>query len=192
MKRWMAVAVMLLALVGCFGILDERRESIEYQDPGPHPTENMTYGNCSVVTHIDALTDKEAHGLSCANFETPTTASVRLLWDGEPIVNFEIESLFYSEPLIPVAFRIDKREVIRELWLWPGEGYALTLDRSVFDTLLDELPTAKRIVIEIGNEQAIIPLRGSATAVKDFRSRIGQPAKWPSSSDGTESRVNPY
>lgn len=194
MTRWLGMALVMMTLAGCGGAVGELRETAENRDlgfqptrrwdPGFQPTRRMAmegvahaegithHGNCFVLTDIDALTDKERHSLACGHHES--RASVALLGGDKPAVAFSVESMIHFEPLISVAYRIDKGEVRRGQWL-SYDNHALTSDRDVFDRLLAELPAAKRIVIQVGNEQAIIPLNGSAVAVKDFKSRTALP-----------------
>lgn len=168
MKRWIGIALVIAALpvgaaVQADDTVNERR-----------------YGNCYVSTHIDALTDEEAHTLSCTEVGALmirlTPIVVTLVWfgNGTAGVGFSAGLAFHLESHIDVAWRIDKGEVRTGIWLVSDTGFAGTKDRSVFDTLMDELPAGKRIVIKVGNEKAIISLDGSAAAVKDFRSRIAQ------------------
>ena len=170
MKRWIGTALAVLAVAG-FGS-STAAQALDRMNA-------QQYGNCHVSTVIDALTDKEGHSLTCSPSDPGSLTDllnpvgIGLLWvDGQPAVVFAAGLTFHLESHTDVAWRIDKGEVRRGNWLSSDAGGANTMDRDVFDTLLAELPAAKRIVIHVGNEQAIISLNGSAAAVKDFRSRI--------------------
>ena len=173
MKRWSGIALAVLAVAG-FGS-NAAAQALDWMN-------EQQYGNCYVFTVIDALTDKEGHTLACSASELGSLTDllnpvgIGLVWaDGQSGVAFTAGLTFHLESHIDVAWRIDKGEVRRGNWLSSDAGGAKTRARDVFDTLLAELPAEKRIVIQVGNEQAIISLNGSAAAVRDFRSRISLP-----------------
>ena len=169
MDRWIGIALAIAALAG--GAAVQADDMVNEQQ----------YGNCYVVTRIDALTDEETHHLVCAEtvaeMLTGTAIALSALKGGMGVVIFTVDDpMFHLQSHIDVAWRIDKGDVRTGNWLWSeaGGGGAVARDRSVFQSLLDELPAGKRIVIKVGSQKGIIPLDGSAAAIKDFRSRSDQ------------------
>ena len=47
--------------------------------------------------------------------------------------------------------------------------YAVTRDEEIGTALLNELPSGRRIAIQVGEESGNVILDGSAAAVKNFR-----------------------
>ena len=76
------------------------------------------------------------------------------------------------DDFVPVAFRIDKGPVRKGRWL-ESNNAAYTMDRSIFDLLIKEIPNSKRIVFKVQDRQVIVVFDDSIKkAIKDFQSRI--------------------
>ena len=134
------------------------------------------YGNCRVHTEVDMLTDKVSHGLECKEETLTDVTSVVIVLSGQHellITGLSKGVMLHFDDKIPVAFRIDKGELRRGQWHWRSP-LALTLDEEIGMALLNELPTGRRIAIQVGEESGNVVLDGSAAAVKDFLARTGR------------------
>jgi hypothetical protein len=132
------------------------------------------YGNCRVHTEVDMLTDKVSHVLECrGETHTDVTSAVIIFSEEYELLMTKLNKgvMFHFDDEIPVAFRIDKGELRRGHWRSP---FAVTLDEEIGMALLNELPTGRRIAIQVGEESGNVILDGSAAAVKDFLARPGR------------------
>ncbi len=81
--------------------------------------------------------------------------------------------MFHVRQQIPVAIRIDKGPVIRDQGLRHLEAMrAIVPGGGLTASLLNDLATGQRVVIQVGHERGNIRVNGSAAAIKDFRQRI--------------------
>ena len=170
-KNYWKAVVYAIAMLLVFGMV-AHVESVNHKE----------YGNCTVLTSVDEFTDDEMdHILLCFSggllgllMEGPGLA-LRWYEEGGTTVSFRTGDLVFLENLssVSVVFRIDKGVVREGKWHWNSDGMsAVTHDQMIFDLLLKELPSGKRIVFKIGDEKGIVALDGSARAIRDFRSRI--------------------
>ena len=121
------------------------------------------------------LTDEVTHLLMCAEetFLDATGVAIAALKGGILMTMLTKGVMFHLNEEIPVAFRIDKGKLRKGQWYWEGNG-AYTFDEHIATVLLNELPTGRRIAIQVGEESGHVVLDGSAAAVKDFLGRIGR------------------
>lgn len=162
-KRWIGIVLVIVALAGSAAV-----------QAGEIVNEN-TYGNCRVLTDIDALTDKVTHKLACGT----GAIAITLVWsDKAASVHFTAKAIFHPEPLVDVAWWIDPRRFpmvrMKNAFCSSDMNVAEIPDRRIFDDFLDKLPAGTAIHIEVGIKFAIISLDGSAAAVQDFRARISR------------------
>ena len=126
------------------------------------------------------LTDEESHHLNCKEETITDVTEVGISRWGLPEGRLELRvgkgSMLYLNDRIRVAIRIDKGEVVRGEWEWFGDNMvAILRNRDLIMSLMEELARGKRVVIQVGEERGNVILRGSAAAIKDFRTRIRQP-----------------
>ena len=133
------------------------------------------YGNCRVWTQMDMLTDEESHHLQCKEetFTDETSIGVSYWGSHGREVRVSKGVMFHVEQQIPVAIRIDKGPVIRDQGLWSPEIMtAIIPGGGLTSSLLNDMATGQRVVIQVGQERGNIRLQGSAAAIKDFRERV--------------------
>ena len=81
--------------------------------------------------------------------------------------------MFHVGQQIPVAIRIDKGPVIRDQGLWHLEAMmAIVSGGGLTASLLNDLATGQRVVIQGRHERGNIRVNRSAAAIKDVRQRI--------------------
>ena len=125
------------------------------------------------------LTDEVLHALECKE-ETLTDVTSVVIVSGRGVLRTALSKgvMFHLGETIPVAFRIDKGGLRRGQWHWGSNMmYAGTRDEKIGTALLNELPSGRRIAIQVGEESGNVILDGSAAAVKDFRYRVRQKAR---------------
>lgn len=163
MKPWFGVSLLIAVLAGVAAVQADDRVN------------EKQYGNCYVLTLIDAPTDEEIHVLICGKAESlmGDETAVALSWTsaGAGVV-FSAGPMFHLKSRIDVAWQIDNGAIRKGNWHTSNTLPASTEDRSIFQTLLNELPAGKRMLIKVGIAEATISLDGSAAAAKDFRARI--------------------
>ena len=136
-----------------------------------------TYGNCHVVTAVNLFTDSEYHVFGCLERSLTDQTGIGIIWhpDGSLHITLNKGLMFYLDPTIPVAIRVDKGP-LRELdanWIIEGSKAALVNHPSLALTLLEELAHGQRVVIKVGKETGNVRLNGSFKAVQDFKRRAG-------------------
>ena len=136
-----------------------------------------TYGNCHVVSAVNLFTDSEYHVFSCLERSLTDQTGIGIIWhpDGSLHITLNKGLMFYLDPTIPVAIRVDKGP-LRELdanWIIEGGKAALVNHPSLALTLLEELAQGQRVVIKVGKETGNVRLNGSFKAVQDFKRRAG-------------------
>lgn len=166
MNRWTGIALVIVALAG--GVVVQAGEIVD----------EKVYGNCSVWTDINPVTNRENHILACRESGSVEPA-IALVW------NRAVASVHLATGAMCHA-----GDVVQILWRFtPGTGadyarcsvdgnMATLADDSYFDIFLDELPAASSITIKAsrpGSKEVTIFLEGTAAAVQDFRVRIAQP-----------------
>ena len=135
------------------------------------------YDRCQVWQYVDDLTDETQYDLECSDRRPDSSVTFRYVpQHGTLVVMLGRGRMIHREKQIPIAIRIDKGIVRREIWSWSQEHQAAyTTNQSLVRRLMNELSPAKRMVIEIGENRGSIRLDGSAAAIRDFRQRINIP-----------------
>ena len=137
--------------------------------------------NCDVSSEVDWLTDETSHNMAC-NERTAAGTDVSGLFlltkrDWHFFLVLYIKGLsFHGPDEIAAAYRIDKGPVTRKNGKWDagvgGDGMAIIYMDDI-DSLLGELAAGSYFVLKLGEKTVRIPLNGSASAVTDFKERLG-------------------
>ena len=136
---------------------------------------DQKYGNCSVVTAVDMLTDEEDHVFICLEVTLTDSTSLSIRSEqGSLVVLVSKGSVLHFDQNIYVAIRVDKGPVIERTGLWlSGANTAFIQDHGLAASLMDDLAQGQRVVVQVGLERGNIRLEGAADAIADFRKRIG-------------------
>ena len=143
--------------------------------------DSKDYGNCTTRTGVDVFTDEETYSVMCKMLVVSPTFKMDtisfIIIEGRLMGSFSIirggqGDLSHTGDTIPVTFRVDKRPVRKFSANWSGGNMAFVHDSDLAAALMGEIAQGKRVAIQIGYRTGIIPLKGSAAAVKDFWSRV--------------------
>ena len=138
--------------------------------------DERTYGNCHVDTQVDLLTDEEGPSLNCNNNEDGR--KYRSIFIGLNLKTRELTiGLYAGRQFIPsgpvdIALRVYPGPTIRRQTSSHGSGRAFIHDHELASSLLHLLAAGEKVIIQVDLQRGVIPLRGSAPAVRDFQERM--------------------
>ena len=134
------------------------------------------YGNCTVSTSIDLLTDAESQSLICQG-----ELYVGIIIAYYPDKGFATKGLSIgvqagrqyhrAEKSIAVSLRFYPGPVIKRNAHFGG-GYAIIQEPQFVSSLLPQIASGERLIVKVGTKSGIIDLTGSAGAVQDFQRRM--------------------
>ena len=167
--KFVLSVLLSVALWALAGVVSARSDSVNMVEHGT---------NCAVESNVDWLTDETSHTMAClertATFRTDMWGVFFLTKrDGRFLLVLQIEGLsFHGSDEIAAAYRIDKGPVTRKNVKGNPTGMVV-FPMDNIDSLLGELAAGSYFVLKLGEKTVRIPLNGSASAVTDFKERLG-------------------
>ena len=134
------------------------------------------YEHCLVLTEVAPSKPAETQVLACGDFTSAHQPIISIFRDHDGklalAVGFGSGLVDSSGALKPVTIRVDEGPLIERAAPWDQSLNSATIeDPDLARTLLPALARGHRVAISIGSKRGLIPLKGSARAVLDFRHR---------------------